>query len=112
MNSKDMAVKEVRHAEVEAVSHSGACMHGCCMACRRVCTQPACRPAAHACAHPPPSARQVKNGRLAMVAFVGFVVQAIATRTTPLEGLFAHIGSGGAKNITYYLTHLPETLAQ
>ncbi|GBF98157.1 light-harvesting protein of photosystem I [Raphidocelis subcapitata] len=56
--------------------------------------------------------KEVKNGRLAMVAFVGFAVQAIATRTTPLEGLSAHIGSGGAKNITYYLTHIPETLAQ
>jgi hypothetical protein len=54
----------------------------------------------------------VKNGRLAMVAFVGFAVQAIATRTTPLEGLAAHLGNPAGRNITYYLTHLPETLGQ
>jgi light-harvesting complex I chlorophyll a/b binding protein 5 len=47
----------------------------------------------------------------AQVAFVGFAVQALVTRQGPIEGLTAHIGSGGAKNITYYLTHLPETLA-
>jgi light-harvesting complex I chlorophyll a/b binding protein 5 len=38
-------------------------------------------------------------------------VQAIATRTTPLEGLAAHLGNPTGRNITYYLTHIPETLA-
>ena len=45
------------------------------------------------------------------VAMVGFAVQALVSRTTPLEGLAAHLSNPG-KNITYYLTHLPETLAQ
>ena len=43
---------------------------------------------------------------------MGFVVQALASRTTPLEGLAAHLGNPAGRNITYYLTHLPETLAQ
>jgi light-harvesting complex I chlorophyll a/b binding protein 5 len=43
---------------------------------------------------------------------VGFAVQAIATRTTPLEGLSAHLSDPFGRNITYYLTHIPETLAK
>lgn len=53
---------------------------------------------------------EVKNGRLAMTAFVGFAVQAIATRTTPLEGLQKHLADPFGHNITYYLTHTPEVL--
>jgi hypothetical protein len=34
------------------------------------------------------------------VAFVGFSVQAIATRTTPLEGLSKHLSDPLGKNIT------------
>jgi light-harvesting complex I chlorophyll a/b binding protein 5 len=55
--------------------------------------------------------KEVKNGRLAMVAFVGFAVQALVNRMGPIEALTTHIGNPG-KNITYYLTHLPETLGQ
>ena len=44
------------------------------------------------------------------VAFIGFAVQALVSRTTPLEGLGAHLGNPAGRNITYYLTHLPETL--
>ena len=42
---------------------------------------------------------------------MGFAVQAIATRTTPLEGLAKHLSDPVGKNITYYLTHTPEVLA-
>lgn len=45
------------------------------------------------------------------VAFVGFAVQAIATRTQPIEGLTKHLADPVGRNITYYLTHLPEVIA-
>lgn len=60
---------------------------------------------------PDMAVKEVKNGRLAMVAFVGFAVQALVSRTTPLEGLSKHLGDPFGKNITYYVTHLPEVLA-
>jgi light-harvesting complex I chlorophyll a/b binding protein 5 len=53
---------------------------------------------------------EVKNGRLAMVAFVGFAVQALVSRTTPLEGLRLHVSDPLKYNFTYYLTHTPEVL--
>ncbi|GLI67227.1 hypothetical protein VaNZ11_011165 [Volvox africanus] len=55
--------------------------------------------------------KEVKNGRLAMVAFVGFATQALVTRTQPIEGLTKHLSDPFGKNITYYVTHLPEVLA-
>lgn len=39
------------------------------------------------------------------VAFVGFAVQALASRTQPIEGLTKHLSNPGY-NITYTLTHL------
>lgn len=45
------------------------------------------------------------------VAFVGFAVQALVTRTQPLEGLSKHISDPFGKNITYYVSHTPEVLA-
>lgn len=54
---------------------------------------------------------EVKNGRLAMVAFVGFAVQAVLNRTTPLEALSKHLADPAGKNILYYLTHNAEVLS-
>jgi light-harvesting complex I chlorophyll a/b binding protein 5 len=39
------------------------------------------------------------------VAFVGFAVQALVSRTQPIEGLTKHLSNPGY-NITYTLTHL------
>lgn len=41
------------------------------------------------------------------IAFVGFAVQALVSRTGPIEGLTKHLSNPGY-NITYTLTHLPE----
>ncbi|GFH12729.1 chlorophyll a-b binding protein, chloroplastic [Haematococcus lacustris] len=60
---------------------------------------------------PKHAVNEVKNGRLAMVAFVGFAVQALVSRTQPLEGLAKHLADPTGRNITYYLTHLPEVLS-
>jgi len=58
---------------------------------RRQCTLQRRRLSALSCADAVLPRAQVKNGRLAMVAFVGFATQALVTRTGPLENLSAHL---------------------
>lgn len=52
--------------------------------------------------------KEVKNGRLAMVAFAGFAMQALVSDTTPIEGLTKHVADPFGYNITYTLTHLQD----
>lgn len=55
--------------------------------------------------------KEVKNGRLAMIAFAGFMVQALATRTGPIDNLFAHLGNPFGNNIVSSIANLPATLS-
>jgi light-harvesting complex I chlorophyll a/b binding protein 2 len=43
--------------------------------------------------------REIKNGRLAMLAFVGAVVQANYTHTGPIDNLYAHLADPGHNTI-------------
>eukprot|EP01023_Acetabularia_acetabulum_P038267 TRINITY_DN365_c0_g1_i4.p2 TRINITY_DN365_c0_g1~~TRINITY_DN365_c0_g1_i4.p2 ORF type:complete len:222 (-),score=61.79 TRINITY_DN365_c0_g1_i4:278-943(-) len=51
--------------------------------------------------------KEIKNGRLAMIAFVGFAVQALVTREGPIEGLTNHIGDPFGHNISANIMNLP-----
>ena len=44
--------------------------------------------------------KEIKNARLAMVAFVGFVIQAQATGKGPLANIADHVSNPFAQNIT------------
>jgi light-harvesting complex I chlorophyll a/b binding protein 4 len=44
--------------------------------------------------------KEIKNGRVAMVAFMGFILQAQATGKGPLACLFDHMSSPFSNNIT------------
>jgi light-harvesting complex I chlorophyll a/b binding protein 4 len=45
--------------------------------------------------------KEIKHGRLAMVAFMGFIIQAQATGEGPLANLGAHLSSPFAQNWTH-----------
>mmetsp|Transcript_11685 Transcript_11685/g.29908 ORF Transcript_11685/g.29908 Transcript_11685/m.29908 type:complete len:226 (+) Transcript_11685:86-763(+) len=63
-------------------------------------------------ASPEMAVKEVKNGRLAMVAFAGFAVQALVTRQGPIANLTSHVSDPFGSNIGANIMKLPETLAQ
>lgn len=56
--------------------------------------------------------KEVKNGRLAMVAFVGFAVAALVTRQGPIEALYSHLSSPFTNNIIGSVANLPNVIGK
>ncbi|CAG9465456.1 unnamed protein product [Pedinophyceae sp. YPF-701] len=56
--------------------------------------------------------KEVKNGRLAMVAFAGFAIQAVVTRTGPVEGLGKHLADPFGYNIGANVMNIQNVISQ
>lgn len=54
--------------------------------------------------------KEVKNGRLAMVAFVGFAVAALVTRQGPIEALSSHLSNPFSNNIIGSIANMPNVV--
>ncbi|KAI8101533.1 Photosystem I chlorophyll a/b-binding protein 5 [Picochlorum sp. SENEW3] len=61
---------------------------------------------------PDMAVKEVKNGRLAMVAFVGFAVAALVTRQGPIEALTSHLASPFENNIIGSIANLPNVIGK
>jgi light-harvesting complex I chlorophyll a/b binding protein 5 len=61
---------------------------------------------------PSMATKEVKNGRLAMTAFVGFAVQALLTRQGPIEALQSHLSSPFTNNFVGSINNLPNVIGQ
>jgi light-harvesting complex I chlorophyll a/b binding protein 5 len=55
--------------------------------------------------------KEIKNGRLAMVAFAGFAASALITRKGPIGALSLHLADPAHNNIFGMIADLPQTLA-
>lgn len=53
---------------------------------------------------------EIKNGRLAMLAFIGICFQALVTREGPIEGLMNHIADPLGHNLPQNLQHFGDTI--
>lgn len=61
---------------------------------------------------PEMAVKEVKNGRLAMVAFIGFVMAALVCRKGPIAALTYHLSSPFEHNIGGSIMDLPSVIGQ
>merc|ERR1712007_80527 len=54
--------------------------------------------------------KEIKNGRLAMVSFFGFAIQALVTRAGPLADLRSHISNPIENNLICSILNMPNIL--